>query len=229
MKSAERLVIYTGLALCLVMGMANSVLTPSAIATPAAGSADAPKIASVDVLSIVERVIASEPYSKPREDNQKAQLERLKPLNDELTKMSEELKGMKEDAASFRPLLKVLEDKNSAFMNVRNEAANQVEAFNTQQVAEAYAKVSEAAAAMAQSRGYSHLFASKAGATKINSVNIPGAVQEMLARPLLRGVAADDLTDALVKEMNLESVVVPAAATPVVAPGQTPAAPGGAK
>lgn len=209
MKCAERLAIYSTLAVCLVLGLSNTSLTSSAVALPAPAHADGPKIASVDVLSIVERVIASDAYRTPREDNQRAEVDKLKPMNDELTKMSDELKGMKEDAASFRPLLKVLEEKNNQFVAARNEAAAKVEAFNTQQVAEAYGKVVDAANAMAQTSGYSHLFATKSGDTKITSLNIPGAVQEMLARPLLKGVAADDLTAAVIKEMKLENVVVP--------------------
>jgi Skp family chaperone for outer membrane proteins len=223
MNRTERAVVYSGLSLCLLLGMANSTFSPPAVATASrAHAADGIKIATIDALSVVERVIASDLYRTPREDNQKAELDKLKPLNDELTKLSEELKTMGEEAASFRPLLKVLEEKNNVFVARRNEAAAKVEAFNTQQVAEAYTRVVDAASAMATSKGYSHLFASKGGSATIASANIPGAVQEMLARPLLKGVAADDLTDALVKEMKLENVVVPANAAPVPTPANAP-------
>jgi hypothetical protein len=57
---------------------------------------------------------------------------------------------------------------------------------------------------------------------KIASQSVAGAVQEILARPVIRGVPADDLTEAIIAQMNLQNVVLPADAnmTPVA-----PAAP----
>ena len=96
-----------------------------------------------------------------------------------------------------------------------------MENYNTKQVGEAYTLVLDAAVKMSDSLGYTHVIASKNGAAAISSRNIPGAVQEMLARPLVKGVAADDLTERLIKDLKLENVVLPspnaAAAQPVKA------------
>jgi len=46
---------------------------------------------------------------------------------------------------------------------------------------------------------------------------VPGAVQEMIARPVIRGAAADDLTARLAAQLGLKEAE-PVKATPVEAP-----------
>jgi hypothetical protein len=65
----------------------------------------------------------------------------------------------------------------------------------------------------------------------MTSTNVNGVLQEMLARPIVRTNMADDLTDAVIKELKLENVkplsgqTAPAptpAATPAPAPASAP-------
>lgn len=227
MKNTERTIIYAGLALSLTMGLAAFSTGSSAIAESAPSKqADAPRIASIDVLSVVERMVSSDKYKTPRMTNETEQADKLKPLADELNKIQTEAKDLKEDSQRFKDMSTQFVQKNQDFQRLRQEAANQVENYNTLQVAEAYRLVLDAANQLATTSGYTHVIASKSGPATIASTNIPGAVQEMLARPLIKGVAADDLTERLIKQLGLENVVVnPPAATPIPTPA--PATPPG--
>lgn len=223
MKSAERVFVYGSLAACLFLGLAHEGRSSvaAAAASGRVGLTDQARVGTIDVLAVVEKLIASEAYRGGRQKNEATAIEALKPLNDELDRMRKEASGLPDGSESLKALNARFMEKSRAFQEVTAKANEGVEMFNTAQVSEAYNLVSNAAVAMADARGYTHLFASKVGTFTLTSKNIPGAVQEMLARPLLKGVAADDLTEALVKEMKLELVQVPTVATPTT-PGTAP-------
>jgi len=225
MKTTERLVIYSGLALSLLLALSNYQYGSVAIAKPAPGiAADSPRIATVDILSVVERMVSSDKYKADRKVNDDEQLKSFQPLAEEIQKIQEEAKDLKEESEKYKGLSAKFAEVKPKYDQARQNAANIVEKFNTLQVAEVYRLVLDAANTMATTSGYTHVIASKGGAPTIASTNIPGAVQEMLARPVIKGVAADDLTERLIKELNLENVVVtPPAAVGVPATGAAPA------
>lgn len=218
MNTTERFVVYSGLAVAILVGVSGHVPGSSGMAVARPGiAADGPKVASIDVLAVVERMVSSETYKSQRDAYETEQAKKLQPLADEMKKIQEDAKDLKEESEKFKTLSKDFGEKNNQFQQLRSEAANQVEIYNTNQVGEAYRLVLEAATKLSDSLGYTHVFASKNGSATITSRNIPGAVQEMLARPLIKGVAADDLTERLIKELKLENVVVPSATAPAAA------------
>ena len=230
MKTNERVLVYGGLAVAILLGLAGRWPDGGSPVAHAAGSglvADAPRIATVDVLSLVERMISTDQYKSQRETFELEEAKKLQPLAEELKKMQEEAKDLKEESERFKTLNKSFLEKNASFQQLRTDATAQLETFNTRQVGEAYRLILEAATQMADSLGYTHVIASKSGSVSLASKNIPGAVQEMLARPVVKGVAADDLTERLVKALKLENVTPP----PAVIEPETPRTPevGGGK
>ncbi|MEI7656635.1 MAG: OmpH family outer membrane protein [Phycisphaerae bacterium] len=224
MKTNERVLVYGGLAAALLLGLAGRLPDGRGSQAIAAGwglKADAPRIATVDVLSLVERMISTDQYKSQREAFETEEAKKLQPLAEELKKMQEEAKDLKEESERFKALNKTFLEKNSAFQQRRSEATAQLETFNTRQVGEAYRLILDAATQLADGLGYTHVIASKSGAIALSSKNIPGAVQEMLARPVVKGVAADDLTERLMKSLKLENVTPPAPAAESAKP-QTP-------
>lgn len=225
MKTNERVLIYGGLAVAILLGVAGRAPDAGMSRAVAAGSglaADAPRIATVDVLSLVERMILTDQYKSQRDGFEAEEAKKLQPLAEELKKMQEEAKDLKEESDRFKALNKTFLEKNASFQQLRGDATSQLEAFNTRQVGEAYRLILDAATQMADGLGYTHVIASKTGAVALASKNIPGAVQEMLARPVVKGVAADDLTERLMKSLKLDAVTLPAPA-PAPAPVPVPA------
>ena len=93
-----------------------------------------------------------------------------------------------------------------------------MEAFNVSQLGEAYRAVHEAAAAMADKLGYTHVVASKMGPTTLRSLTVNNAVQEMIARPVVKAPAEDDITQRLIDGMGLTNVVAPEVTPPAPEP-----------
>ncbi|MFN9992199.1 MAG: OmpH family outer membrane protein [Phycisphaerales bacterium] len=172
------------------------------------------KIATVDVLAIVARMLESDAYKQ-------SNLANAEKYDAELRRMLEELEGIRNralaepDATEARKALEAeFLDKNTKFEQARATAQQAVEQFNTDQVAEAYRLVCDAANSLAQTLGYTHVIVSRGPGEKINSNTVAGAVQEILARPVIRSVKSDDLTEQLVKSFKLESIPLPGAEPP---------------
>lgn len=215
MNTNERVLVFGGLAVAMLLGLAGRMPgggESRAMASGAGLTADAPRIATVDVLSLVERMISTEQYKTQRDSFEMEEAKKLQPIAEELKKMQDEAKDLKEESERFKALNKAFLEKNASFQQLRTDATAQLETFNTRQVGEAYRLILDAATQMADSLGYTHVIASKSGSVALASKNIPGAVQEMLARPVVKGVAADDLTERLMKSLKLENVTPPPAA-----------------
>lgn len=220
---AERVMIYAGLALALALG-AGLRLTPSAGAQNTPSTAPAMvRVATVDVLALAERLVGTEKYRFGRETNAASLSKPLQAMLDELKGLETKFNALPADSAERAPLQQQFQQKNTAFQQAQQQAQSDDEKFKATQVAEAYRLVVEAADKLGAELGYTIILCTRNGPVAIRSDNVPGAVQEMLARPVLRGPASDDLTDRVAKALGLSAE--PASAEPVKAqavPAETP-------
>jgi Skp family chaperone for outer membrane proteins len=222
MTTLERIAVYSGLAVALGLGLASQQSGRVAHAEQGAAMAGEFKLATVDVLAVIARKLESAEYKQANTVNAEKYDSQLRGMLKELEDIRTRALSMAEGTEPRKALEAEFMQKNQKFEESRATAQQAVESFNTQQVAEAYRLIVEAANGMAQSRGYSHVIVTRGDQVKIASQSVAGAVQEILARPVIRGVPADDLTEAIIAQMNLQNVVLPADAnmTPVA-----PAAP----
>lgn len=225
LKQGERLAIYAGVAAAIFLGVASQRDVGSVVAQPTPQVTT--RIATADVLAVAERLIATDKYKTARDQLATA-------LNKDLQTKIDAMNSLKDQYAALPEAAKAPDSTDPKAVALRNQfgqlqqelqqkdadARAQVEKFNTVQVVEAYKLIGEAAADMATTMGYTHLIASRTGPYEIRSQNLTGAVQEMLARPVIKAPAADDLTDRLVRQFKLESVKVP---TPGEVANPTPA------
>lgn len=210
MTKTERLTITAGIGLALALALGLRGTGEPAHAAPTA--AETTRIATVDMLLLVERMISGEKYTADRDNFTAEQNKKLQPLADELQKLRDDSKDLKEESERFKNLAREFNEKNQRLMEMGQVANREVEQFKTAQVTEAFRLVGEAAERMAGELGYSHVFSTRSGAFTIKSDNVNGAVQEILARGLVKSPTADDLTERLIAAMKLEA---PAAAVPV--------------
>jgi hypothetical protein len=129
--------------------------------------------------------------------------------------------AMPEGSEQRRPLEAEFGQKSQEFEQARGLAQQAIEEFNTNQVAEAYRLIVDAAVTLSNQEGYTHVVVSRGDQLKIASRSVAGAVQEILARPLIKTDPAHDLTDRLIKQFGLENVVLPD--QNAAQPGQPPA------
>lgn len=220
MTLTERVVVFSGLAIAIGLGLSGQFAGSAAVAGPAEtrtpGAAPEFKLATVDALAIIARMLESDQYKQANAAHAEKFDTDLRGMLKELEDLRTRALGAAEGSDQRRALESEFVQKNQKFEESRATAQQSVEEFNTSQVAEAYRLVVEAANALAQTGGYTHVIVTRGDQVKIASKSVAGAVQEILARPVIRGVPSDDLTETVIKQFKLENVALP---------GETPAAP----
>jgi hypothetical protein len=192
----------------LGVGLAVSLVgwSASTIAQDGRQTVAAPRIATVDVLGLVERMLAGDRYRPAQEEFLRQENDRLRPLADELEAMERRGRTLPPGSPELENLGREFDRKQEEFQEARAAAFARIEAYNAGQVREAYRQVMEAIDAMAAELGYTHVIASRTGDPTIRSQNVPGALQEILARPVAKASPADDLTERLIRKFGLENV-----------------------
>ena len=208
-----------------VVGLAGTLHLASAPAAATSQPTGAVRIATVDVLSIVERMILSDALRNPRERFFADTDAPLQALANELRDMQARAQGIAQDSPEFQALSEQFNTRSNEFQIKNREASLAKDRFSTLQVSEAYARVINAAQALAQANGYTHVLASRTGDPTLRSSTVPNAVQEILARPVLIGIPGDDLTERLAKDLGVDQVTIPAAGASPVQPTPVQAQP----
>lgn len=227
MKNVERVVVFSGLAISIALGLGYRGVGTPAVANSAATSvvADGAKIATVDVLAVVERLASSDRYTPAREQKAKSLAAPIEQINKELDTLRTEITAIPDfqNNAEAQPKIQQFQQKSQNLETLRQTAQNELESFNVAQLQEAYKIAIDTTNAIAGTRGYTHVFATKPFDAKMTSINVNGVLQEMLARPVVRTNPADDLTDAVIKELKLENVKPLSGAAPAPSSAPTPA------
>lgn len=179
------------------------------------------RIASADILEVVERMVLSDKYRPARDEFTTAQRASIQPLIGELQALAAQGQTVTQGTPEFQNLVQQYTAKQQELQQKNEEAQAAIGQFEAKQVAEAYGLVAAAATRMAESMGYTHVFATRAD-TQIRSNNVPGVVQEILAHPLVTYPKGDDLTQTLIKELQLEDVTLPSQNPGATEPGATP-------
>ncbi|MBY0111698.1 MAG: OmpH family outer membrane protein [Phycisphaerales bacterium] len=224
MNNVERVVIFSGLAAAIALGLGWRGVGSPAIAGSATIIADGAKIGTVDVLAVVERLASSDRYTPAREQKAKSLAAPIEQINKELDTLRQEITAIPDfqNNAEAQPKIQQFQQKSQNLETLRQTAQNELESFNVAQLQEAYKIAIDTTNALAAARGYTHVFSTKPSEAKMTSTNVNGVLQEMLARPVVRTNSADDLTDAVIKELKLENVK-PLSGQPAPAPAPAPA------
>lgn len=203
----------------LMHAVPASASGPSA---PATRQADQ-KIATLNAFLVVEKMVQSDRYKPSRETQMKEYQGNMETVKGELELLVKDIVAAGQDSEKGKALIQQYQVRKREADQLEQELQLKAAEFNTQQLAEAYRLVIETANQLADKGGYTHVIATRGIASEpLRSNNVAAAVQEILARPVVRFPAGDDLTDAVAKELKVDTVVTegdPAAAPAV----QTPA------
>jgi Skp family chaperone for outer membrane proteins len=226
MNKIEKLVVCGSLAACVTLGLGLNGLIAPALAHNSA-VADGNRIATVDVLSVVEKLASSDRYMPAREEKIKSLRAPIEVLQKELDELRTKITAIPDfqTNAEAQPLIQQFQQKNQTMQSFTQQAQTEAESFNTGQLQEAYKIVLETVSTIATSRGYTHVFSTRLPDNKMTSTNVQGMLQEMLARPLIKAPPADDLTQDVIKELKLENVKTGPVATPAAPAAAIPPAP----
>ena len=222
MNTTHRLVAVGVAALVLGAGVGSSLFSPRAQAD--ASQSTPVRIATVDVLTLVEKLASSDRYLPAREEKVRSLRAPIDQINRELDDLRVKITAFPDfqNNAEAQPLIQQFQTKSQNLQQLQQTAQNEAESFNAMQIQEAHRLVVESVGRLAASRGYTHVLASKPSDSRMTSANVLGTLQEMLARPVVVAGATDDLTAELIKELKLENVNQPAPAAAPEAPLPAP-------
>jgi len=209
-RSGERLAIYGGLAAAITLGLAGRAGMP-AFAQTGAPSAPAIRLATVDILDVTEKLLATDAYTAEQRSYVESLNKPLQTLDEELKSLRNRYQLLGPESPERTTIEKDFAVKDQQLKQQTEQASAQLENFRTLQAGKAYRLVVEAAQQIGTQAGYTHIMATRSGAPTIRSENRAGALQEMLARPLVHGIADDDLTGRVLTQLNLNN---PPRATP---------------
>lgn len=206
MRHVTRAVVVV--AMIAAAGTSAILFSQHATAQGTASPAPSVRIASVDILDVVERMVLSDKYRPARDAFTQGQRDSIQPMIGELQALAMQGQNVAQGTPEFQALVQQYSAKQQELQQKNEEAQNAIAQFEARQVAEAYGLVTAAATRMAERMGYTHVFATRSD-SQIRSNNVPGVVQEILAHPLVAYPKGDDLTKTLVTELRLEDVLLP--------------------
>lgn len=208
MKKIERLFIYSGVGIAIALGLGWHGVGTTASANINLAQADAVRIATADVLSLVEKLASSDRYLPAREEKMKALRTPIEQLQKELDDLRTKITNIPDfqTNAEAQPEIQKFQQKTQNLQAMQQAAQSEAENFNTSQLQEAYKIIVDTANSIANSKGFTHVLATKSPESKMSSGNVAGLLQEMLARPVIKSIPADDITQDIIKELKLENV-----------------------
>lgn len=222
----------TGLILVLAVGAATGgglfMAAASSRAVAQSTPSAAQRIATVDTLAVVERMVLSDRYKPARDRLTEEKNAGLKVMRDSITSLEARAQGLAQDSPELRALAQQYSQLSESLQAEEQKAVAEQDAFNAQQIAEAYRLVTDAATKLGNERGYTHVVQTRAGEVTFRSRGVAGTIQEILARNVISSPAGDDLTQTLIEQFGVANVSVElppaAAASPAtpVSPAATP-------
>ncbi|MGD9791067.1 MAG: OmpH family outer membrane protein [Phycisphaerales bacterium] len=174
-------------------------LAPRASITAQAESS----MAVVDTLAVVEAIVLSTPYQTARDARSKAAGDVISALQVQMQEIEQRAQNatppITQGSPEYDAMAKDYNDKRAA----ANKEAQALEDFQTNQIKEAYALAVGAINTLAEDRGIAFVMTSRLDTTKFRSMDSNGVGQEVLARTVVRWPKALDLTDDVLKALNV--------------------------
>jgi Skp family chaperone for outer membrane proteins len=201
MRPSERFLVLGGLILAIALALTgpgrNAAIADST-------SADTYKIGTVDVYVAIEKIMAKDDMKKAREDTSALWQSKAQAIEKEMKQLEDTFKVLPKDNPQLDDLTKQAQAKQAEYQKVAQERQQDLERLNASQLIESYKRVREATNAVAQRLGYTHVFCNRSFDRPMETVTVATTLQELLARPLVVGIAADDITKPVLGELKLE-------------------------
>ncbi len=176
---------------------ATGTLSP----TPAGGAEV--RIATVDTLSLLERLMETEAYRLEREQHTSSWNDQLKAMSENIQALEARLIAMTPQDPAAQDVYGQYQSQQQAIQELQQRAYADVDEFSARQLADGYRKLHEACNRVATERGYTHVVSTRLAIDELREVGTNILRQEVMIRPLLRAPAGDDLTDAIADALQL--------------------------
>ena len=202
MRPTERIVVFGGIIAAILLALTVRESGSRALAGPP--QADAFKLGTVDVYLVIEKLMATEDLKKKREEAATIWENKAAALQKDLQQLEDSFKVLPQSSPQIPEIQKQAQDKQAELQKVAQDRQQDMEKMNSGQLIDAYKKVRDAGSAVGERLGYTHVLSQRGYDKPIETATVATTIQELLARPLVRGIPADDLTKAVLKELKLE-------------------------
>ncbi|MBL9032173.1 MAG: OmpH family outer membrane protein [Phycisphaerae bacterium] len=204
MQRIERIVILGGVVAAILIALSASAGGGRALAWTPGEAPDSVKIATVDMYWVIEKIMAKDEYKKEREDVSATWTRKAQEIERQLKELDSTLQVLPQNDPQVQTILKQAQDRQAEYQRVQSDRQQELERLNSGQLINTYKTVRDVSAKVAERMGYSHVFCNRSSDRAINTTTVGATLQELLARPLIRGGdGADDLTKAVLQEMKL--------------------------
>lgn len=196
MRVSERLFVYGGVVLAIGLAAAWAGAPGARGVTP--------KIATVDVFVIAEKLMARPELVTPRDELFKTWNDRATAAQAELNKLQTELQVLPQSDPVARVKGQDFQLKRAQFDQLMQQGNTEVEKYRAQQLLDCYTQARAAIDEAADRGEYTHVFVARSRDALIEPQSIALAIQEFLARPAIKYPAEDDLTKQVMADLKLE-------------------------
>jgi len=174
-----------------------------------ARSPESSRLAVFDVLTVSEKLFLGDRFSPAREVRVKAKQDEIATMEEGVKDLIAKLQGTPQNSPDYQGLYGAYQGKMGELNAAKQKANDELGAFSTEQFSECYKIAVESANSIARKNGYSHVIATRVGPLEFRSKELPAALQEVLARPVLLTGEGDDLTPAVLAELKIDATPAP--------------------
>lgn len=221
MHAIEKVALYAAAGVALVAALSAHLAGPRAVAQPAAEppaaaqtasepttpspvpAARAFRLATLDPYLLTERIMGAEDLRKAREDLANQWDVRARDIETQFQNIDQQLQTMAQTDPRAPDLIRSAQQLQADYEQAMTQRQQELERLSAQQLIDAYAKVLQATRAVADRQGYSHVISTRSLDRPIQTTTVGATLQELLARPILKGEPADDITTLVLTELRL--------------------------
>lgn len=208
MERTSSLVVAAGIAGAVLATVLNAGLSiPAWGSGGGSAAAEEPaRVAVVDVLGVLERMLDAEPYVSTRNATAETWNQQIQTMVAERDDLVQSLSQMQAEDPGAQGLYQQYQSLQQRIQSLSQEAQQAIDATSAQQLSDAYKKIHAVVQTVATREGYDRVFSSRMTVDDLNAQNTNVVVQEVLLRPVLMNEPKNDITELVITELDLPEV-----------------------
>jgi Skp family chaperone for outer membrane proteins len=201
MRPIERIVVFGGIITALALSLD---LRGGGAAAVASGTAiDGYKIATVDSFLVAEKLMATDEFKKKLDETAAQWQQRAAGIERELQALDDRFKVLAPNSPQVAEIQKEAQAKQAEYQRIAQERTQDIEKLSSSQLVEVYRRIRESTGVVGDRLGYTHVISTRGYDKVIDTRTIAATLQELLARPVIKGIPGDDITKAVLAELKL--------------------------
>jgi Skp family chaperone for outer membrane proteins len=193
-------------ALSVMAGVGRAIEPQDGDAASSVAALQPQRVASVDMLILVERVALLPVYADAMATLTAERSKELQAIVDEQAELEKQAQALDQTGEQFKALQSRYMTLDQTFKTRQKEVQAEVEKLTATQVQQAYGQVLAAVQAFAKERGYSHVLASRDAGAAFRAPDFANTLQEVLARSVVVSPREDDLTEPLMDVLGVRGI-----------------------